>query len=137
MQAFPAGSAFTYWWSPSVPTMRAWHASRIAGRFADPGTQQFKVVDDATGTIVAFAKWDPPATMKGLSPGFVVYDEEGKPVDATGEQGKKQNALQAPEGADPALYGEFFAGLKRMGEKWRAHEKLGTYKYIYICARDR
>ncbi|KAI0379799.1 hypothetical protein F5Y04DRAFT_114657 [Hypomontagnella monticulosa] len=129
MKAFPAGSAFTYWWSPSLSTMHAWHASRIVGRFGDPSTQQFKVVDNATGSIVAFAKWDPPATMSGFRPGFVVYDEDGRPVSGMGKEGKegkgkKQAPLQAPDGADPKLYEEFFNGLKRMGEKWRTSEKL-------------
>ncbi|KAI2609439.1 uncharacterized protein GGS25DRAFT_520232 [Hypoxylon fragiforme] len=124
MKAFPQNSAFTYWWAPSLPVMHAWQSSRIAGRFQDRSTQQFKVVDENVNppAVVAFAKWDPPtAGMKGLREGFVVYDgrEEGR-------GGKKQTTqlLAPPEGADEELYTEFFTGLKRMGEKWRAHEKL-------------
>ncbi|KAI8960710.1 hypothetical protein F5Y11DRAFT_367210 [Daldinia sp. FL1419] len=121
--------AFTYWWSPSLPTMHAWHASRIRGRFSDPSTQQFKIADASTGTIAAFAKWDPPAGMRGLKDGFVIYDEEGREIgsreDGVGTGTRTaQKKLKAPEGADERLYEEFFDGLKMMGEKWRSHEKL-------------
>ncbi|CAJ2512887.1 Uu.00g010060.m01.CDS01 [Anthostomella pinea] len=78
MDAF-APTEYTYWWAP-LPTMRAWNEQRIRRRFADSGTQQFKVVDDASGDVVAWAKWDPPAEMTGLRMGFVVYDEEGRAV---------------------------------------------------------
>ncbi|KAI0850505.1 hypothetical protein F5Y00DRAFT_260378 [Daldinia vernicosa] len=139
IDAFSASPEFTYWWSPSPDVMRAWHASRIRGRFSDPTTQQFKVADASSGAVVAFAKWDPPAGMKGLRDGFVVYDEEGREVvglEDLGEGGKiggavqekkeekKKKKLKAPEGADERLYEEFFDGLETMGEKWRSHEKL-------------
>ncbi|OTA57742.1 acyl-CoA N-acyltransferase [Hypoxylon sp. EC38] len=147
MRAFPPGSPFTYWWSPSIDVMRKWHADRIHARFADPRTQQFKVVDDSTGAVVAFAKWDPPATLRGLGRGFAVYDEVGRevvPVPVPGEEGKEEvrmtgeetakgekrekkekGVLKAPEGADEVAYEDFFRGLGGMAEKWRAGEKLG------------
>ncbi|KAI1405322.1 hypothetical protein F4819DRAFT_482839 [Hypoxylon fuscum] len=137
MKAFPAGSAFTYWWSPSLDVMKKWHDDRIRGRFADPHTQQFKVVDETTGAVVAFAKWDPPATMKGLRGGFVTYDEhgevakqqagEGRGGGEGGAEGKAKvmtQKLQAPEGSKEGLYEDFFARLKKMGEKWQTDEKL-------------
>ncbi|KAI1807605.1 hypothetical protein F4811DRAFT_445604 [Daldinia bambusicola] len=138
INAFIRSPDFTYWWSPSLDVMRAWHASRIRGRFGDPSTQQFKVsVSDITttkstsgggGVVVAFAKWDLPATMKGIREGFVIYDEDGKEMGTKDEDGKiggiPQKKLKAPEGADEALYEEFFDGLKRMGEKWKTSEKL-------------
>lgn len=139
MKAFPAGSAFTYWWSPSLDVMKKWHDDRIRGRFADPHTQQFKVVDETTGAVVAFAKWDPPATMKGLRGGFVTYDEhgevakqqagEGRGGGEGGAEGKAKvmtQKLQAPEGSKEGLYEDFFARLKKMGEKWQTDEKLGA-----------
>ncbi|KAI2781865.1 hypothetical protein F4815DRAFT_61460 [Daldinia loculata] len=131
MDAFSASPEFTYWWSPSPDVMRTWHASRIRGRFSDPGTQQFKIADASSGAVVAFAKWDPPSAMEGLREGFVVYDEVGREVGLEGDgkmsggvQGKKKKKLKAPEGADEKLYEEFFDGLEIMGEKWKAHEKL-------------
>ncbi|KAI2611954.1 hypothetical protein GGR54DRAFT_616613 [Hypoxylon sp. NC1633] len=128
MKAFPAGSDFTFWWSPSITVMRTWHQARIAGRFADPNTQQFKVVDESTGNIVAWAKWDPPRSMEGLRAGFVTYGEDGRPVEQLarqkGEGEYKAKKLSAPEGADEKLYEAFFGGLRSMGEKWRSSEKL-------------
>ncbi|KAI1470974.1 uncharacterized protein F4812DRAFT_419674 [Daldinia caldariorum] len=142
INAFTRSPDFTYWWSPSLDVMRAWHSSRIRGRFGDARTQQFKVsATTATSgsAVVAFAKWDPPAAMKGLRAGFAVYDEEeGKETEMetrdedgkiiAGEEGggvpQKKKKLTAPEGADEALYEEFFDGLERMGEKWRTSEKL-------------
>ncbi|KAF3067165.1 hypothetical protein GL218_08797 [Daldinia childiae] len=128
IDAFSASPEFTYWWSPSPDVMRAWHASRIRGRFGDRATQQFKIADASSGAVVAFAKWDPPSTMEGLREGFVVYDGEGREVglEGKGEGGEavQKKLLKAPEGADEKLYEEFFDGLKTMGEKWRSHEKL-------------
>ncbi|KAI1079512.1 acyl-CoA N-acyltransferase [Whalleya microplaca] len=131
-----AGSDFTYWWSPSLPAMRAWNTARFAARFRDPRTQQFKVVDDASGDVVAFAKWVPPRPMVGLRRGFVVYDEAGREVkgdgvgvekgegDGSGDGEKWRKITAPPEGADHELYYEFFEGLKRMGEKWDTKNKL-------------
>ncbi|KAI1136968.1 acyl-CoA N-acyltransferase [Hypoxylon sp. FL0543] len=144
MRAFPPGSPFTFWWAPSVDTMREWHANRIRVRFADPSTHQFKVVDDATGAVVAFAKWDPPAGLRGVRRGFVLYDEEGREVVVGADGGKEgegegegegvggaegsgrtaKKIIEAPEGADKAVYEDFFGRLKSMAEKWRANEKL-------------
>ncbi|KAI1376951.1 hypothetical protein F4677DRAFT_62653 [Hypoxylon crocopeplum] len=128
MRAFPAGSAFTYWWSPSLRVMREWHRDRIAARFADPRTQQFKVVERSTARIVAFAKWDPPRRMKGLRHGFTTYAGDGTPRVVGEEEGEggaqPQTLLEPPEGADETLYHEFFAGLRSMGDKWRIGEKL-------------
>ncbi|KAI1410832.1 acyl-CoA N-acyltransferase [Hypoxylon sp. FL1857] len=128
MRAFTPGSPFTYWWSPSVDVMRKWHADRIRVRFADPSIHQFKVVDDSTGAIVAFTKWDPPAALKGIKRGFVIYDEQGKEVEpkenGEGAVKKAKTMLRAPEGADEAAYEEFFKRLGAMAEKWRSSEKL-------------
>ncbi|KAI0140077.1 acyl-CoA N-acyltransferase [Hypoxylon sp. NC0597] len=140
MRAFQPGSAFTHWWSPSIDAMRKWNSNRIRARFADPSTQQFKVVDDSTGTLVAFAKWDPPPTLQGLRHGFVVYDERGREVvsrkegkweEEEEEKKEKKQILKAPEGADEAAYQDFYKGLRAMAEKWRAGEKLAL---SIICA---
>ncbi|KAI1094862.1 acyl-CoA N-acyltransferase [Rostrohypoxylon terebratum] len=124
MHAFSATPDFTYWWSsPSI--MHAWNLDRIRTRFADPGVQQFKIVDEANGKIVAFAKWDVPATVQGLREGFKVYDDavgSGMEGGAGGEVEK--GGLKKPDGVDQELFDGLFGGLKKMQEKWRVSEKL-------------
>ncbi|KAI1105157.1 hypothetical protein F4804DRAFT_148332 [Jackrogersella minutella] len=129
MGAFSKAAEFTYWGSPSADAMRTWHSDRIRGRFADPGTHQFKVADAATGKIVGFAKWDPPVGFRGLGDGFLLYDEEGRSRrlrdgEADERPKKKKKLLKAPEGADEGIYEEFFGGIVSMGEKWNSSEKL-------------
>ncbi|OTB05484.1 hypothetical protein M426DRAFT_319749 [Hypoxylon sp. CI-4A] len=137
IKAFSSAPAFTCWWSPDLAVMQAWHSKRIRLRFSDPKTQQFKVVDDATSAIVAFAKWDPPAHLRGLKEGFVVYDDEGNVVerrereegegggDGDGPQaGGRSQILKPPEGGNAELYKEFFTGLRDTAVKWNAGEKL-------------
>ncbi|KAI1459322.1 acyl-CoA N-acyltransferase [Annulohypoxylon moriforme] len=124
MHAFSASPQFTYWWS-SPAIMHAWNADRIRARFADPGIQQFKIAETATGKIVAFAKWDVPASVNGLRDGLKVYDEEGKEVVGERKEGEvKNHGLSKPEGVDQELFDELFSGLKKMQEKWRTSEKL-------------
>lgn len=140
MDAF-SGSEYTYWWGP-ISAIWSWSEERIRRRFGDPGTQQFKVVDDTNGAIVAWAKWDPPPQMMGLSKGFVVYDEAGQPIsldaDMNIEEGKGKgegeggkattncHVLGPPEGANAALFKTFFDGIVGMEKKHHAGEKLGT-----------
>ncbi|KAI0097741.1 hypothetical protein GGR51DRAFT_577820 [Nemania sp. FL0031] len=146
MDAF-SNSEYTYWWG-SISAVRSWTEERIRRRFADPSTQQFKVVDDANATIVAWAKWDPPPQMVGLAEGFVVYDEAGEPVspnanvdidvgiasrkeeklDADGEVSTKSYALGPPEGSNTALFNIFFDGIVGMEKK---HQVVLTH----ICTR--
>ncbi|KAI0893860.1 acyl-CoA N-acyltransferase [Annulohypoxylon nitens] len=113
MRAFSASPDFTYWWSsPSI--MHAWNLERIRVRFADPGIHQFKIVDEANGKIVAFTKWDVPATVQGLREGFKVYGEASgleKEGNAGGEV--KKGGLKKPEGVDQELFDELFGGLKK------------------------
>lgn len=124
MRAFSASPDFTYWWS-SPAIMHAWNLERIRIRFADPGIQQFKIVDEANGKIVAFTKWDVPATIKGLQEGFKVYGEANGPEKKGGSDGEvKKGGLKKPEGVDQELFDELFGGLKKMQEKWRVSEKL-------------
>ncbi|KAI0406863.1 hypothetical protein F4802DRAFT_605993 [Xylaria palmicola] len=154
MDAF-ANSEHTYWWGPT-PVMWAWHEERIRRRFTDPSTQQFKVVDDADGTIVAWAKWDPPPEMTGLAAGFVEYDATGQPVrprergslgadgedgtergtsgkgQAVGKLSAKSYALGPPEGSDVALFQEFFDGIVGMEKRYQTNKKLVL---THLCTR--
>ncbi|KAI1739450.1 hypothetical protein F4680DRAFT_421626 [Xylaria scruposa] len=140
MDAF-SDKEYTYWWGP-VPAMWKWQEERIRRRFADSSTQQFKVVDDANGTIVAWAKWDPPSQMVGLKEGFTLYDESGKPVDASsGNKNAKEmrkedeieaHALGPPEGSNVALFKAFFDGVAGAEKKFQASEKLVL---THLCTR--
>ncbi|KAI0798298.1 hypothetical protein GGR55DRAFT_672734 [Xylaria sp. FL0064] len=139
MDAF-SNSEYTYWWGP-IEAMRSWQEERIRRRFGDAGTQQFKVVDDANGTIVAWAKWDPPPRMVGLRTGFTVYDEAGRPAstssldavckdgegegeEAGGKASGKKYAQGPPPGSNTALFQDFFGGLLSMERRYQANEKL-------------
>ncbi|KAF2963320.1 hypothetical protein GQX73_g10259 [Xylaria multiplex] len=117
--------------------MWSWSEERIRRRFADANTQQFKVVDDTNGTIVAWAKWDPPSRMTGLRDGFVVYDEAGDSIGVDSKHGEgkekggadgktsgKSYALGPPEGANIPLFQKFFDGIVGIGQKHQASEKL-------------
>ncbi|KAI0449187.1 acyl-CoA N-acyltransferase [Xylaria acuta] len=143
MDAF-SNTEYTYWWGP-VPAMWTWQEERIRRRFADPSTQQFKVVDDANGTIVAWAKWDPPSQMVGLREGFTAYDESGETVsagagdkngeekeNADGKMSAKSYALGPPEGSNVALFQEFYDGLIGAEKKFHTSEKLVL---THLCTR--
>ncbi|KAI1421020.1 hypothetical protein F5Y12DRAFT_66948 [Xylaria sp. FL1777] len=150
MDAF-SNSEYTYWWG-SIPVMKSWQEERIRRRFVDASTQQFKVVDDANGTIVAWAKWDPPPCMTGLREGFVVYDETGRPMStssldaddggktkplkekeqANGNTSGKSYALGPPEDSNIALFHEFYDALMSMEKKYQASQKLVL---THLCAR--
>ncbi|KAI1334828.1 hypothetical protein F5Y15DRAFT_264813 [Xylariaceae sp. FL0016] len=98
MAAF-APTEYTYWWAPQA-AMHAWNMDRIASRFTDASTRQFKVVDDTAGRIACWAKGDPPAQMRGLRDGFVGY-EDGKAAmpqweDDAGRGGEKDRAQEGP-----------------------------------------
>ncbi|KAI8629546.1 hypothetical protein F5Y19DRAFT_475532 [Xylariaceae sp. FL1651] len=143
------GTECTYWWGPN-PAMRAWNEERIRRRFVDPNTQQFKVVDDASGEIVAWSKWDPPPRMTGLREGFVVYNEAGEPIDANEQGGSevhegegkdegetsgasaKKYALGPPEGSNAVLFREFFDSIVGMEKKYNTKDKLVL---THLCAR--
>lgn len=146
MDAF-SNSEYTYWWAP-VTAMRSWQEERLRRRFGDPSTQQFKVVDEANGTIAAWAKWDPPPQMVGLREGFVVYDEVGRPMsisslgadskdgggkgkeEADGKTSGKSYALGPPVGSNIALFQKFFDGIVSMEKKYHANEKLGEPRFL-------
>ncbi|KAJ6536963.1 acyl-CoA N-acyltransferase [Mycena capillaripes] len=97
-----AETAFTWFWPPTRESMRAWTLARFARRFQDPNDQQFKVMEEGTAEVVAFARWGVPQGMKGLAAGFE----------------------ELPEGANEEVFNEFFAGIKRMQAKWDAKSKL-------------
>lgn len=124
MNAFPAGSDFTYWWPRNVDNMRKWQADRIRGWLANPRTREFKVVEEATGRMVAFAKWDLPKSLKGLDAGYVKESpkEEGK--GEGGAEGEAQKGPGAPEGCNLEMYKELFDSMNIMREKWQVDDKL-------------
>lgn len=115
---------FVYWWAEDLDVMTKWNEARFRLRFRDPADQQFKIVDDTTGQIVAWARWTVPENMKGLSEGFQVY-EDSKDGDFEGPEA--QYMQNPPEGSREDLYHEFFHAIKGMGKKWESEKKLGQY----------
>ncbi|KAI1767832.1 hypothetical protein GGR53DRAFT_480876 [Hypoxylon sp. FL1150] len=130
MRAFPAGSDFTYWWPRNVDNMRTWQASRIRGWLANPRMRQFKVVEEATGKMVAFTTWDLPMSrsLNGLDGGLgkQAPEEEGEQREGETEAETKKDA-RAPEDCNMEVYEELFAAMNGMREKWRVDDKLPTY----------
>ncbi|RYP25123.1 hypothetical protein DL765_000004 [Monosporascus sp. GIB2] len=139
ISAFQGGD-HVYWWAPT-PKMRAWSREDFARHFADPAEAQFKVVDEATGRLVACSRWVLPKGMRGAG---VRVQESGSGIGngKEEEEGTKDRAITAsegqtekkeragdeypdvPEGMDVELKREFFDGMARAGEKWGVSEKL-------------
>lgn len=128
------GGDFTYWWGPAA-AMRAWNVERFRRRFRDPSEALFKVVVDGDGgdgggggeRIVAHTRWVLPEGMAGK--GLRVEPEGGGGVGEEvemGEVGSGNEHPDVPEGVDVELYREFFDGVARAAEKWKASEKLGA-----------
>jgi hypothetical protein len=115
---------FVYWWPADVDVMGRWSEARFRLRFRDPADQQFKIVDDESGQIVAWARWTVPEGMKGLAEGFRTYGDSRKGEFDGPESQWMQNP---PEGCKEELYHEFFAGIKVMSKKWEADNKLGKW----------
>ncbi|KAH6659797.1 acyl-CoA N-acyltransferase [Truncatella angustata] len=112
---------FVYWWASDLNVMTKWTEARFRLRFRDPRDQQFKIVDDQTGQIVAWARWTVPENLKGLDPGFRLYEdlEEGE------FNGPETQYMQnPPPGSKEELYHEFFGGIKGMANKWDSEKKL-------------
>ncbi|KAI1492619.1 hypothetical protein F5X96DRAFT_625391 [Biscogniauxia mediterranea] len=125
MEAF-SNSEYTYWWSPSAEAMRAWNEERIRRRLRDPATRMFKVVDTSPSStspaqknIVAWAKWDLPASMVAAEPLDDDDDDEG-----ASKARSPPPPPEPPKGANLPLMNEIFDALKRMGEKRGSSEKL-------------
>lgn len=111
--------------------MQRWNEGRFRLRFRDPTDQQFKIVDDRTGQIAAWARWTVPETMKGLATGFRTYKESGE----GGFDGPESQWMQnPPKGSNEELYHEFFTGIKAMDEKWESSKKLGEFS-LHGCHR--
>lgn len=140
-----SGGDFAYWWG-SVPAMRTWNMERFLRRFRDPREAMFKIVaneaseesgkaDDKGGEkggerIVAHTRWVLPEGIKGSG----LREErdfggsgEGRQDVQEDKERKGDEHPDVPDGVDVELYREFFDGLTRAGEKWKANEKLGRY----------
>jgi len=146
--AFQTDPGNTYWWSADTPAMMEWMVRRIRRKIADPSVRHFKVVD-ASGDLVAFARWDVPkgsvAFGKWAGGGGEVNGGMGADVtglvEGEGEAAAEQPltggteapqsssaaaaaTLDIPRGADPELCRGFFDGLSRMSDKWMRDDML-------------
>ncbi|KAJ6536947.1 acyl-CoA N-acyltransferase [Mycena capillaripes] len=118
-----AETAFTWFWPPTRESMRAWTLARFARRFQDPNDQQFKVMEEGTAQVVAFARWGVPEGMKGLAARFELDAAAGS-LNSMGRDAQAHAVQELPEGANEEVFNEFFAGIKRMQAKWDAKSKL-------------
>jgi L-amino acid N-acyltransferase YncA len=115
-------TVFTWFWPPTRESMRAWTLVRFVRRFEDPTDQQFKIVEETSSQVVAFARWGVPSGMKGLTEGFRTYELAESLTCRDAQSCGKQ---EIPEGANKEVFHEFFAGIKHMQAKWDAKSKLG------------
>lgn len=159
--AFQTDPSNTYWWSADTPAMMEWMVRRIRRQMADPSVRHFKVVD-ASGDLVAFARWDVPKgsvafgewmgggaggtgggmgkDVTGLVEGEAEVASDQKPLTGGAEVPQPSSTaatatLDAPRGADPELCRGFFDGLSRMSDKWMRDDMLG--KQAARCPPDR
>ncbi|KAJ7908366.1 acyl-CoA N-acyltransferase [Mycena leptocephala] len=114
-------TVFTWFWPPTRESMRAWTLVRFVRRFEDPTDQQFKIVEETSSQVVAFARWGVPSGMKGLTEGFRTYELAESLTCRDAQSCGKQ---EIPEGANKEVFHEFFAGIKHMQAKWDAKSKL-------------
>lgn len=153
--AFQTDPGNTYWWSADTPAMMEWMDRRIRRKIADPTVRHFKVVD-ASGDMVAFARWDVPKGSVAFGEwnggGGEVNVNGGMGADVTrlmegeGEVAAEQPltggaevpqpssgaaaTLDIPHGADPELCRDFFDGLSRMSDKWMKDDMLGKQRGV-------
>ncbi|RYP77890.1 hypothetical protein DL770_007012 [Monosporascus sp. CRB-9-2] len=147
LEAFEIDRGNTYWWSPDRAAQLAWMRRRVERKMRDPSVRHFKIVDVASGDLVAWARWNVP---EGKEAAFddardvsrlPISREEEEAVagenktTATMETGPTTAAADAtatapavtdyPEGADPELCRGFFDALDGMAKKWDAKSMLG------------
>lgn len=152
--AFQTDPGNTYWWSADTPAMMEWMVRRIRRKMRDRSVRHFKVVENRTGEMVAFARWDVPQGSDAFGEwvggdevngsgevdvsGLVEGEGEGE-GEANGEvpgpltggvdapHSSPSAALDIPRGADPELCRGFFDGLSRMSSKWMGKDMLGEH----------
>ncbi|KAF8185552.1 acyl-CoA N-acyltransferase [Mycena galopus ATCC 62051] len=115
-----AETTFTWFWPPTE-SMRTWLLRRFVRRFEDPTDQEFKIVENTSSQVVAFARWGVPSGMKGVAEGFRTYELAES---LTGREAQSYGKQDMPEGANEEVFHEFFAGIKHMQAKWDAESKL-------------
>ncbi|KAJ7869879.1 hypothetical protein B0H14DRAFT_3440361 [Mycena olivaceomarginata] len=82
-------TAFTWRFRPPTrELMRAWTLVRFVRRFEDPTDQQFKIVEETSSQVVAFAR-----------------------------DAQSRGKQEIPEGVNEEVFHEFFAGIKHMPAK--------------------
>ncbi|KAK6951025.1 hypothetical protein Daesc_007554 [Daldinia eschscholtzii] len=139
--AFATDKRNAFWWPPSKQDMFDWMKSRILRKMDDRRVRHFKITDERSGDVVAFARWDIP---EGYEKAFGEWvGGKGSTVDASqivkAEENAGENppansapveavnppAADYPKGSRPELCKVFFDALKVASEKHNADAMLG------------
>lgn len=141
----------TYWWSTDTTAMFEWMLRRIRRKMEDKSVRHFKVVDEMTGDMVAFARWDVPRgsdafgqrvggeevngrtelNVSGLVEGEAQLNGEASATLTGGDEVLQASSsapvFDTPSGADPELCRGFFDALSRVSSRWMADDMLGKH----------
>ncbi|KAI1657217.1 acyl-CoA N-acyltransferase [Daldinia decipiens] len=139
--AFAIDKRNTFWWPPNKEDMFAWMKRRIRRKMDDRSVRHFKITDDQTGDVVAFARWGIPEGYEksfgewvGNKETTVDVSQIVTPGDVTGENPPANSvSVEAinppvanyPKGSRPELCQVFFDALKVSSDKHNADKMLG------------
>ncbi|KAI8966658.1 acyl-CoA N-acyltransferase [Daldinia sp. FL1419] len=139
--AFALDKRNTFWWPPNKEDMFDWMKHRIRRKMDDRSVRHFKITDDQSGDVVAFARWDIPegyekAFGEWVGDNAAAVDvsqivtaqgdaKENPPVNSAPVEATKPPSTDYPKGSKPELCKVFFDALKYASEKHDADAMLG------------
>ncbi|KAI1646274.1 acyl-CoA N-acyltransferase [Daldinia loculata] len=139
--AFATDKRNAFWWPPNKEDMFTWMKRRIRRKMDDRSVRHFKITDDQSGDVVAFARWDIPEGYEKAFGEWVGNKETAvdvsqivAPGEVTGENPPANSApveainppvADYPKGSRPELCQVFFDALKVASDKHNADEMLG------------
>ncbi|RYP73039.1 hypothetical protein DL769_004314 [Monosporascus sp. CRB-8-3] len=154
LKAFEMDRGNTYWWSPDRAAQHAWMRRRVERNMRDPRVRHFKIVDRASGDLVAWARWNVPEGKEAAFGAGAMAGDGARDVTRLLGSGEEEEAVAGedktaaaaaetrpttaaadamatapavtdyPEGADPELCRGFFGALDGMAKKWNAKSML-------------
>ncbi|CAJ2503202.1 Uu.00g105960.m01.CDS01 [Anthostomella pinea] len=146
-ETFKPDHGNSFWWPADKTAMLEWLKRRVTGKMNDRGVRHFKIIDAATGHLVAFARWDVPQHYEA-SFGDWIGDEMGgeidvskfvesdgiagaeigagveKPVTSAPIEGPRA-VIDFPDGSDPVLCHQYWDAIAKASAKWYTKDMLG------------